>query len=93
MIKLIKENKGKLLVVLFLFLFGILFFNYNIIITWDSSEYLGMADVLGKPEMKSVWLGHRGLTFPLIIKIFLLIGTNGKYSLLMMLYTFYIIMI
>ena len=93
MIKFIKENKVKIFLIIVLILWSALFFNYNIITTYDSSEYLGMADVLGKSEMKSIWIGHRGLSFPLLIKIFLLLGINGKYPLLIMLYVFYLIMI
>ena len=65
---LAKYKKEVLIGVIIVFLL-ILFFSYNITTTWDSSEYLGLADYIGTDKMQDKWIGHRGIAFPFFTKI------------------------
>lgn len=79
--------------IIFLIIFSIVFFGYPIGLTYDSSEYIGLGDFIGTDKMYTDWIGHRGIAFPLIIRIFRNFGTPfSKYPLLAMMYLFYIIM-
>jgi len=62
---------------------------HYIIYFWDSTEYLGMSMALKTKSIRDVWLPHRGLTFPLILKLFTF-GTYNKHLLLLMLYLFFL---
>ena len=70
--------------------FTIIFFSYNMTMSWDSSEYLGLADFLGTEDMMKYWIGHRGIGFPLLIQIFQFFGIKNQFTLLLLMYLFYL---
>lgn len=87
------KNKKKVLAIILIILSGILFFSYNITTTWDSSEYLGLADYIGTNEMKTNWIKHRGIAFPLLLKLLKPFGIENKFFILIGMYIFYLWMI
>lgn len=88
----LKIQKSTLYYVIFLILFGIIFFSYNITLTWDSSEYIGLGDFIGTDSMKSKWIGHRGIMFPLLIRLTRPNGIANQFFMLILMYIFFIIM-
>ena len=80
---LAKYKKEVLIGVIIVFLL-ILFFSYNITTTWDSSEYLGLADYIGTDEMQDKWIGHRGIAFPFLLKLFKPFGIENTVFLLIL---------
>ena len=91
--KFIEQNKEKILITIGIILLGIIFFSYNITMTWDSSEYLGLADYIGTQGMKENWIKHRGIAFPLLLKLLKPFGIENKYFILTGMFIFYIGMI
>ncbi len=89
---LAKYKKEILMGVIIVFLI-VLFFSYNITTTWDSSEYLGLADYIGTDEMQDKWIGHRGIAFPLLLKLFKPFGIENTVFLLILTFIFYISMV
>lgn len=85
-----KIGKKRIFLMLFLILFGIIFFSYNIATTWDSSEYLGMADFIRNGEIVENWIGHRGFMFPFIIFLAQPFGIKNKIFILALMYIFWI---
>ncbi len=51
-----KFFKSNFILFLFIIIFGVIFFSYNITLTWDSSEYIGMAKSIGSIHMKENWI-------------------------------------
>ena len=89
---LAKYKKEVLIGVIIVFLL-ILFFSYNITTTWDSSEYLGLADYIGTDKMQDKWIGHRGIAFPFLLKLFKPFGIENTVFLLILTFIFYISMV
>lgn len=88
-----KKNKNKIIMLVVIIFLGIIYFSYNITLTWDSSEYLGLADYIGTQQMTEKWIGHRGIAFPLLLKLFKPFGIENKIFLLIMMFAFYIGMV
>lgn len=91
--KFFMKYKKEILMGVVILLLIILFFSYNITTTWDSSEYLGLADYIGTDEMQDKWIGHRGIAFPLLLKLFKPFGIENKVFLLILTFIFYIAMV
>ena len=89
----IHKNKKKFFLILFLIIYGILFFSYNVTSTWDSSEYLGMADFIRNGEIIQKWIPHRGFLFPLLLFLGQPFGIKSKWFMLILMYIFWIAMI
>ena len=88
-----EKNKNTILMAIFIVLLGIIYFSYNIIMTWDTSEYLGLADYIGTKEMKENWIGHRGIAFPLLLKLFKPFGIENRIFMLILMFIFYVGMV
>ena len=86
----IKKIKNKLFLIFALVIFSLIFFSYNITLTYDSSEYLGLADVLGTEQMTQNWIAHRGIGFPLLLKIFKPFGIENQIFMLILMFAFFI---
>lgn len=91
--KIIKKIKNNVWKIIGIIVLGILFFSYNILITLDASEYLGLANFIGTSKMYSDWVGHRGILFPLLLRIFQPFGIENKIFFLILMFIFYLIMI
>lgn len=87
------KYKGKILLIGIIVFLGIIYFSYNITTTWDSSEYLGLADYIGTEQMTENWIGHRGIAFPLLLKLFKPFGIENKIFMLILMFIFYVAMI
>lgn len=70
-------TKNKIIIAIVYILIAIIFYSYNITLTWDSSEYLGLADQIGNANMKQNWITHRGFAFPLLLKFGKIIGIKN----------------
>lgn len=91
--KFLAKYRKQILTGVIIILLAILFFSYNITTTWDSSEYLGLADYIGTNDMQDKWIGHRGIAFPLLLKLFKPFGIENKVFLLVLTFIFYISML
>ena len=85
-----KIDDKNIILIIVTVVFAIIFFSYNIAMTWDSSEYLGLADYLFTDQMKTNWIGHRGMLYPLLIKIFQPLGIKNQFLLLLAMFISYI---
>ena len=72
------------------FILTLNFFFFCILMSWDSTVYLGMSLVLGTPNLNGVWLPVRGIIFPFLLRLFEPFGFQNKYLLLLLLYIFYL---
>ena len=88
----LKNDKSIIRIIILIFV-SILFFSYNLIITWDSSEYFGMSRLIGSKQMAEKWMGHRGIAFPLLLRLFEPFNIYSKALILLLLFLFYIGMI
>lgn len=91
--KFFKKNKNKILIAVVILFLGIIYFSYNMTITWDTSEYLGLADYIGTKQMKENWIGHRGIAFPLLLKLFKPFGIENEIFMLTLMFIFYVAMV
>lgn len=91
--KIFETNKNTILMAVFIVFLGIIYFSYNMTMTWDTSEYLGLADYIGTEEMTENWIGHRGIAFPLLLKLFKPFGIENKIFMLILMFMFYIAMV
>ena len=91
--KFLEKNKNTILIAVFIVFLGIIYFSYNMTMTWDTSEYLGLADYIGTEEMTENWIGHRGIAFPLLLKLFKPFGIENKIFMLILMFMFYIAMV
>ena len=87
------KNKEILFYIISFIIITILFFTHFIYISYDSSEYIGMSLAIGTNTIKDVWNTIRGISFPLLLRIFEPFKYQNKYLFLLMLYLFYILMI
>lgn len=71
----------------------IIFFTYNVIITYDSSHYLWLVDLLSSNNSFSIWDVARGCVFPLFIYILNVFLGASSNSLLVGMYFNYIVML
>lgn len=91
--KFLTRYKNTILIIAFIVFLGIIYFSYNMTTTWDTSEYLGLADYIGTEEMTEKWIGHRGIGFPLLLKLFKPFGIENKIFMLALMFIFYIAMV
>ena len=91
--KFLSKYKRQILAIMLITFLGIIYFSYNITTTWDSSEYLGLADYIGTEQMTENWIGHRGIAFPLLLKLFKPFGIENKIFMLILMFIFYVAMI
>ena len=89
----IKKCKEKILLALLIIFLGILYFSYGMTLTWDSSEYLGFADFIGTEQMQTSWIGHRGIAFPLLLKLFRPFGIENEVLMITLMFMFYVGMV
>lgn len=87
-----KENK-KLYIILIIFILMIIFFRYAPIITFDSSHYLWLENMLSPNDSFGNWDVGRGLIFPLIILCSNAIFGHNSCGILMLMFIFYITML
>lgn len=71
----------------------IIFFTYSPIITFDTSHYLWLTDLLTPNGDFSNWDNVRGLSFPLIILISQILMGKSPKALLIVMYIFYLLML
>lgn len=64
-----KEIIEFVILLIILLILSKIFFSYNLNMTWDSSEYIGLASFIGTDQMQSSWIGHRGFGFPWLIHL------------------------
>jgi len=91
-ITFIKEHKKQVEIGTFavlILILGVIFYSYSINLTWDSTEYIGLADYIGTDKMQTDWIGHRGIGFPLLIKISQIFGKNPT-SMTTLMFIFYV---
>lgn len=88
-----KYLNKKTFYILFGIIYTIIFFREHIFLTWDSSVYLGMSLVLGSSVVSGVWHPLRGLSFPLLLRLFEPLGYQNKYLLLLLMYIFFLILL
>lgn len=91
--KFLEKQKNIILITVLIVFLGIIYFSYNITMTWDTSEYLGLADYIGTKEMTENWIGHRGIAFPLLLKLFKPFGIENKIFMQILMFIFYVAMI
>lgn len=70
----------------------IIFFTYSPIITFDTSHYLWLTELLTENGNFSDWDNVRGLSFPLIILISQILMGKSPKALLIVMYIFYLVM-
>lgn len=89
----LKKHLDKIILVIIIALIAIIFYSYNLNMTWDSSEYIGLADYIDTEEMQEKWIGHRGIGFPWLIKLSQVNGVKSSHNLLNLMFAFYVVMI
>ncbi len=87
------KNKALILLIFCITLLTIIFFSYDVIITYDSSHYLWLTNMLTENGSFANWDIARGIVFPLLIFITnTLLGYNPN-ALLICMYIFYLLMV
>ena len=72
-----KINKKIIIPLIFLILFGILYFQFSLIVTPDGSAYYWYTNILDGDSPFSTWSITRGFSFPVILYVFKhLFGSN-----------------
>lgn len=77
--------------VLILLIITIIFFSSSLIITFDSSHYLGYVDIFEGNKPFATWDVVRGPIFPLILYLFDLVFGKSSYGMLLGMFSFYLI--
>ena len=88
-----KKHLDKIILILIIAILAVIFYSYNLNMTWDSSEYIGLADYIDTEEMQEKWIGHRGIGFPWLIKLSQVDGIKSAHNLLNLMFSFYVVMI
>lgn len=91
--KQINNIKEILALLVIIAVLAVIFFSYNLNLTWDSTEYIGLASFIGNENMKEDWIAHRGIGFPWLIKLSQSFGKTKIAGLLNLMFVFYCIMI
>ena len=95
--KFVKDHIKKIVEVIvllvILLILGKIFFSYNLNMTWDSSEYIGLASFIGTDQMQSNWIGHRGVGFPWLIHLSQSLSDIKVDGFLKLMFSFYVCMI
>lgn len=89
----VKEIMELVVLLAILIILSKIFFSYNLNMTWDSSEYIGLASFIGTEKMQSSWIGHRGVGFPWLITLSQSLDKIKIDGLLKLMFTFYVCMI
>ena len=63
-------NKKIIIPILFLILFGIIYFQFSLIVTPDGSQYFWYTRILDGDLPMSMWSNTRGFSFPILLYIF-----------------------
>lgn len=92
-IKQINNIKEILALLVIIAVLAVIFFSYNLNLTWDSTEYIGLASFIENENMKEDWIAHRGIGFPLLIKLSQSLGRTKMSGLLNLMFLFYSVMI
>ena len=87
-----KINKKTIYIILGI-IYTVIFFQEHLFLTWDSSVYFGMSLALGTNLVSGVWHPLRGLSFPLLLRLFEPFGYQNKYLIMCLLYVFFIILL
>ena len=88
-----KDKINKILIIVAIIVLSIIFCTYSPVVTFDSSHYLWLANMLTPQDTIQNWDIARGAVFPAIIVISnLLLGHNAK-GLIIMMFLFYVLMI
>lgn len=88
-----KEKIKKLVPIALIFLVTIMFYTYSPTITYDSSHYLWLTNMLTPNDTFANWDLARGITFPLIIHLSnILLGKNSN-GILTLMYIAYLLML
>jgi len=88
-----KENIKNILILLSVIIITMLFFSYQVVITYDSSHYLWLTSLLTKEGNFSDWDVARGPIFPMFIRICNILFGQNTYGLVIGMFTFYVIML
>ena len=87
------KNKRNIVLSIFLIIITMIFFTYQVVITYDSSHYLWLTSLMTKDGDFSTWDVARGPIFPLFIRICqMLLGQNYN-GLLVGMFAFYLAML
>lgn len=89
----LKSNKKNIVYAICGMLITLIFFTYNVTITYDSSHYLWLSSILPGNIGFETWDVARGPIFPLFIKLCNVFSGQNQNSLLIGMFLFYIIMI
>lgn len=89
----IKVNEKNSLFVLLNILLFIIFFMYNVVITFDTSHYLWLTSLLSEGGNFAEWDVARGPIFPLFIRICNIFTGRNQGGLRIAMYIFYVIML
>ena len=84
--KVIKNNKYLLALIILI----IVFFSSSLVLTFDSTHYLGFVDIFEKTKPFSSWDIVRGPVFPFILYVFDLLFGKSSFGMLLGMFIFYI---
>ena len=87
------KNKKLILGLIFAIIITMMFFTYQVVITFDSSHYLWLTSLLVRDEVFTNWDVARGPIFPLFIKICNKLFGQSSSGLLVGMFVFYLIML
>lgn len=88
------KNKKTILISILLIFITITFFTYNVTITYDSSHYLWLTDLLSPNDSFSNWDVARGCVFPLFIYVLnIIFGINTNALLIGMFFNYMILLV
>ena len=90
---MIKSKKKIIGIIVFFIAITLVFFCYKPIITYDTSNYIYLKEILTGAESFSNWDNVRGISFPFSIAIFEMIFGKNLFSLSVFPYVYYIAMI
>ena len=87
------KNKKNIILIAFFIIITVIFFTYQVVITYDSSHYLWLTSLLTPNGDFSTWDVARGPIFPMFIRVCnMLFGQNSN-GLLIGMFAFYLLMI
>ena len=87
------KNKKNILVLIFCIFITVMFFTYQVVITYDTSHYLWLTSLLNRGGNFSTWDVARGPVFPILIKTFYILFGQNTNGLLLGMFIFFILML
>ncbi len=87
------KNKKNIVILIFGIFITVMFFTYQVVITYDTSHYLWLTSLLNKGGDFSTWDVARGPVFPMFIRICNIIFGHNTNGLLAGMFIFYILML